>query len=91
MEGSSPPGGYNVKDLEAGRTKDAYINYSVLKAANVIISNETSKRYAKDGIISVSYIHSTGRVPLPPDRSSYLELEFLPFRFKHHKLSRWRC
>lgn len=54
MEGGSPPGGYDLKVLEAGGTKDARTNYAVSKAANVFIANETAKRYSKDGIISVS-------------------------------------
>lgn len=53
MEGGAPKGGYDMKVLEAGGTKDSTLNYSTSKAANFMISSELGKRYGKDGIISV--------------------------------------
>jgi len=53
MENSTPPGGFNLQDLENGGTKDAHINYGTSKAANWILSYEAGQRYGKDGIVSV--------------------------------------
>lgn len=53
-EGGSPKGGFILKDLQNGGTKDAYTNYGTSKASNWIIANEAAARWGKDGIISVS-------------------------------------
>ncbi|RAO67397.1 uncharacterized protein BHQ10_003409 [Talaromyces amestolkiae] len=53
MESRSPKGGYNLKDIENGGTKDSHVNYASSKAANWILADETAKRYGKYGILSV--------------------------------------
>jgi NAD(P)-dependent dehydrogenase (short-subunit alcohol dehydrogenase family) len=53
MEGRAPKGGYNLKELESGGSKDSHVNYSVSKACNWFMSHEMGRRYGKDGIVSV--------------------------------------
>jgi len=53
MEGSAPPGGYDLKELEKGGNKDPNVNYAVSKAANWMLANEAGQRFGKDGIMSV--------------------------------------
>jgi NAD(P)-dependent dehydrogenase (short-subunit alcohol dehydrogenase family) len=53
MEGRSPKGGYNLKDIEKGGVNDSHVNYATSKAANWMIADEAGKRYGEHGIISV--------------------------------------
>lgn len=53
IEGRSPKGGFNLKDVENGGVNELHINYAMSKAANWVLADEVGKRYGKDGIISV--------------------------------------